>query len=195
MLVLTGAALLFVPAWAGGRQSEGAPQAGCSIQPRLLDVRTAAQALVVRIELFSSDGLTALPSEQVEPGVWISSVTGVPLPPPDGHSEGIGESLAARSYEDLMDVRGGIRVPNGLPELVARFVEPSDGDPATKDDGNAGDVLAMLMGMPDGESAEVCIAGRLNGSFFQCCDSITVRNRGLRDIPRGILPLEGSDLP
>ncbi len=50
------------------------------------------------------------------------------------------------------------------------------------------DILAMLMGVPDGETAPVCVAGRAAGATFECCDTIEVRNRGLRDLPRGLTP-------
>ena len=56
------------------------------------------------------------------------------------------------------------------------------------EDGDAGDILAMLMDVPDGTSVPVCIAGRTGGASFQCCDTIEVRNRGLRDLPRGLIP-------
>jgi hypothetical protein len=190
---LAGAGLLFSVASADGSEPGGGSQASCSIRPRVLDTQIAAESLIVRIELFSSDGLTPLPPEGVEPGIRVSSVAGVPLPEPDGRSEGIGESFGTRTYEDVMDLRGGVHVPNGLPELVARFVDPSDGDPTTTEDGNAGDVLAMLMDVPDGETVEVCIAGRFEGSPFRCCDSITIRNRGLRDLPGGVLRPDGND--
>ena len=149
----------------------------------------------MRIEVLSPDGLTTLPSRKIESGVWVTSVGGTHLPPPDGESEGIRESLSARTYEDAVDVRSGILAPNGVQELVVRFVDPSDGNPTTREDGNAGDVLAMLMDAADGASAEVCIAGRIDGAAFQCCDAVTVRNQGLRELPRGLLPLEGSDRP
>jgi len=192
-LALAGAGLLFSVASAHEPETGSGLQASCSIRPGVLDAQVAAGTLIVRIELFSPDGLTSLPPEGVEPGIRVSSVAGVPLPEPGGDSEGIGESFGARTYEDVMDLRGGVHLPNGIRELVARFVDPSDGDPATTEDGNAGDVLAMLMDVPDGEAAEVCIAGSFEGSPFQCCESVTIRNRGLRDLPRNVVRPDGSD--
>jgi hypothetical protein len=193
-LLLAGAALLVSPPSEAGTRSDEALRIGCSLRPSVLDVHETADVFVVRIEVFSANGLTPLAPEDVEPGVYVSSVGGVSLPPADGSSEGIGEARDARSFEDAMDVAGGTLLPNGVRELVVRFLRPCDGDPSTRDDGNAGDVLAMLMDRPDGQSVEVCIAGRHDGLTFECCNPVTVRNRGLREFPRGLLPARGSGL-
>jgi hypothetical protein len=194
-LLLAGATLLVLPPSVAGTRSDEALRVSCNLRPSVLDVHESADVFVVRIELFSTNGLTELAPEDVEPGVSVSSVGGVSLPPADGSSEGIGEARGGRSFEDTMDVGGRALLPNGVRELVVRFVKPCDGDPATRDDGNAGDILAMLMDRPDGESVEVCIAGRHDSRTFECCDAVTVRNRGLRGLPRGLLPARGSDLP
>ena len=154
----------------------------CRLRPRVLDVRRHAGALIARIELFGPGG-SALDPTIIEPGVHVSSVRGVELPGPDEAREGIDENPTARRFEDAVDVRGGGHIPNGAREAVIRFDLPCDGDPATRDDGDAGDVLAMLLDVPDGQAVEVCLAGRVGAKPFRCCDSLSIRNRGLRDLP------------
>jgi hypothetical protein len=90
--------------------------------------------------------------------------------------------------EDQLDPATGAASPNGVRELVVRFARPSDGNPSTRQDGDAGDLLAMLMDARDGAALEVCLAGTVGGQAFRCCDSVTVHNRGLRDLPRGRFP-------
>ena len=163
----------------------------CRISPAVLDVSRPAGPLIIRIELPPSPGETAAqasPAESIEPGVYISSVDGVRLPAPSQAVEGIGERVAGRSVEGRADASRRTEHSNGIPELVVRFDRPADGDPTTREDGDAGDLLAMLMGVPDGQTAEVCAAGRAAGASFECCDTVVVRNRGLRDLPRGLIP-------
>jgi len=172
--------------------ADGAPGAGprafCFIEPREMDVRVNPGALVVRIELFSPDGLRPLNTAGISPGVYLASVGGTRLPVPGGGLEGIAEARGARSHEDRMDVRKRGPGANQAPELILRFNQPSDGDPATMEDGNAGDVLAMLTDVPDGRSAEICLAGQVGDTQFSCCDTVIIRNRGLRDLPSGLRP-------
>ncbi len=168
-----------------------APAAACRIAPAVLDVSRPAGPLTVRIELHSYSGSKTAPSsprEAIEPGVYVSSVNGVRLLAPSATDEGIGERVAARTVEDRAGLRRRLDLPNGVPELVVRFDRPSDGKSATRQDGDAGDILAMLMGVPDGQSVPVCVAGRAGGVPFECCDTVEVRNRGLRDLPRGLVP-------
>jgi hypothetical protein len=168
--------------------AEESPQVSCALTPRVLDVSRAPGPLTARLEFRSADGLSPLDPHGLQGGVYITSVGGTVLPEPSAEAEGIGEDPAARRVEDATDVWQHLRSPNGLREAVVLFHRPSDGDPATPHDGNAGDVLAMLLGVPDGESAEICLAGRLGEAAFQCCDTVQVRNRGLRDLPRGLMP-------
>lgn len=160
----------------------------CRLQPRVLDVAAVAGPLLAHIELRPRAGRPPSAPEEIDAGVYIASVAGIPLAPPGGGAEGIEEDPAGRTVEDLIDVAGGAEIPNGVSELVAWFARPSDGNPDTRRDGDAGDLLAMLMDLPDGTEAEVCLAGTAGGHPFRCCDSVTVRNRGLRDLPRGLFP-------
>jgi hypothetical protein len=160
----------------------------CRIEPHVLDVATAAGPLTVRIELLPEAGRPPAPPDALDAGVYIASVAGMALPPPGTGAEALEEDPTGRRVEDLLDLAGGAAVPNGTREIVLRFGRPSDGDPRTRQDGDAGDLLAMLMDLPDGAAAEVCLAGAANGRAFRCCDSIRVRNRGLRDLPRGLFP-------
>jgi hypothetical protein len=162
--------------------------AACRIEPRVLDVAAAAGPLIVHLELRSAAGRPPVAPEAIEPGVYIASVAGVTLPAPGTGQEALEEDPAGRHVEDLLDAPGGAALPNGTRELVLRFSRPSDGNPETRHDGDAGDVLAMLMDLPDGAAAEICVGGAAGSRAFQCCDSVTVRNRGLRDLPRGLLP-------
>ena len=193
--VLRSAAILVlaVVCLAGGPVSaSGAPTPGrnsrvvCAIEPHQLDVARRPGPLVARLEIYSADGLEARDASRIAAGVYVSSVAGTPLPPPDGRSEGIGEDTAARRIEDRADVRGHGAVPNGVPEMVVRFDRPSDGDPRTREDGDAGDILAMLTDVPDGASVDLCLAGQAGGEPFTCCAAVRVRNRGLRDRPQGL---------
>ena len=188
--------MLFVPgrAVAAGTQ-DPTIQSHCRLQPRTLNVSRSPGPLVGRVEFFSADGLTAITPTDLAPGVYISSVAGMRLPAPGEQAEGIDESPAARLFEDREDVRGRGTIPNGVPEAVVHFTRPCDGKSGTRDDGNSGDVLAMLMDVPDGQTAEVCIAGRIAGTGFECCDAIRVINRGLRDLPRGLTPRADSGRP
>lgn len=179
-LVAAAPALASEPRGGGG--------AVCHIQPRVLDVAAAAGPLIARVELRSRAGRAPSAPETIEPGVYIASVDGIPLPPPGMGAEGIEEDPAGRTVEDLLDVAGGTAIPNGVRELVVRFARPSDGNPDTRRDGDAGDILAMLTDLPDGTAVEVCIAGSVGGEALRCCDSVMVRNRGLRDLPRGLFP-------
>ncbi len=169
-----------------------AAAAACRIAPAVLDVSRPAGPLTVRIELRSFFGKKTThcsTAEAIEPGVYVSSVNGLRLPAPSATDEGIGERVwEGRTVEDLADPWRRLDRPNGMSELVVRFDRPSDGNPATREDGDAGDVLAMLMGVPDGHSAPICVAGRAAGATFECCDMVEVRNRGLRDLARGLLP-------
>jgi len=176
------------PAPASEPRGGSAGGAVCHIQPRVLDVAAAAGPLIVRIELRSRAGRAPLAPEAIAPGVYIASVDGIPLPPPGTGTEGLEEDPAGRTVEDLLDVAGGAAIPNGVREVVVRFARPSDGNPDTRRDGDAGDILAMLLDLPDGTAVEVCIAGSVGGEALQCCDSVTVRNRGLRDLPHGLFP-------
>ena len=160
----------------------------CRIQPRDLDVAIAPGPLIARIELRTAAGRPPADPESVDPGVHIASVAGIPLPSPGSGTEGLEEDPAGRTLEDRLDLPGGAAHPNGVREVVIRFARPSDGNPDTRHDGDAGDLLAMLMDLPDGAAVEVCLAGAVAGRAFQCCDSVTVHNRGLRDLPRGLLP-------
>ncbi len=189
-----------VSLWGGSADAPGnAPNATvrafCRLQTKVVDVRVRPGALIARIELFSSDGHSPLDAAKIEPGIYIHSVAGTRLPEPSDEAEGISEVRAERTVEDETDVRGDASRPNGVPEAVVRFDRPSDGDPKTQEDGDAGDVLAMLTDVPDGRSADVCLAGKVAGSRFVCCDSLLVRNRGLRDLPPGMRPKNDRDVP
>ncbi len=190
------AVLFLVP---GVVSAAGAPeqiiQSHCRLDPKTLDVGRVAGPLVARVELFSADGLGAIQPARLAPGVYVSSVAGMRLPGREEGSEGIDESPGARLVEDRAGVRGGGHLPNGVPEAVVRFVRPCDGKAETRDDGDASDVLAMLMDVPDGGTVEVCIAGRVDEVPFECCDAISVRNRGLRDRPHGLIPATGHGRP
>jgi len=172
--------------------SDGPPDQGavCRVSPAVLDVSRSSGPLTARIELrtLSGEGAKlAPPAEAIDPGIYISSVDGVRLPVPSAITEeGIGERFAGRSVEPVSDAPPGTGNPGGSGALIVRFDRPSDGNPATHEDGDAGDILAMLMGVPDGTAAPVCIAGRAAGESFECCDTVVVRNRGLRDLPRGL---------
>lgn len=166
----------------------------CQITPAVLDVSKAAGPLTIRLEFIPRGTHSPLDPRTVETGLYISSVGGVRLPPPWAEAEGIDEAPGGRIVEDKRGLWQGVSGPNGIPELIVRFREPCDGDPATRNDGDAGDILAMLLDLPDGRSAEVCVAGRVAGSGFECCDRIEVRNRGLRDRPLGLF-LPWSDEP
>jgi hypothetical protein len=158
--------------------------AACRITPAVLDVSRPAGPLTVRIELTAPPS----PAEAIEPGVYISSVNGVRLPAPSATAEGIGERVTGRAVEEVLDPPARLERPNGRSALVVRFDRPSDGNPTTREDGDAGDILAMLMSVPDGQTAPICVAGRVSGAIFECCDMVEVRNRGLRDLPRGLTP-------
>jgi len=163
----------------------------CRVTPAVLDVSRPPGPLTVRIELRSSSGERVKPAprvEAIEPGVHISSVNGVRLPAPSTATEGIGERIAGRSLDPASGAPPGEGDPGGNAALIVRFDRPSDGNPSTREDGDAGDILAMLMGVPDATVAPVCIAGRAAGESFECCDTVVVRNRGLRDLPRGLTP-------
>lgn len=180
---------------AAGGAPAGPPQAFCLIEPGVMDVRINPGALIVRVELFSPDGLRPLDAAGISPGVHLTSVGGTRLPVPGSGAEGIGETRGARRSEDRTDVRRRRPVANQVPELVIRFQQPGDGDPATAEDGDAGDVLAMLTDVPDGRTAEICLAGSVGDAQFNCCDTVTIRNRGLRDLPPGLRPGGSSTQP
>ena len=186
------AGLFFGPALLRGEEQGRRPHsinAVCRLEPRVLDASRPAGALIARIEIPppgpSTSGIRSL---EIEAGVYVISVNGVRLPEPSDEVDGIQEDTSARGREDRIDVRSGRAVPNGIEETVVRFIRPADGDPATPGDGNAGDLLAMLMDVPDGSSVEVCLAGRVAGQTFECCDSVLMRNRGLRNLPAGLFP-------
>lgn len=179
---------LFAPGTAPALGAEGRP-AQCHVEPRVLDVSRPAGPLILRIEM-GDRGARAPGLETIVTGVHISSVAGQPLPGPGDGGEGIDERPGTRTAEDRWDAGGRVPVPNGVPELVVRFDRPCDGDPTTRTDGDAGDVLAMLMDVPDGTAVPICFAGGTPEGGFTCCDTVTVRNRGLRDLPRGLLPGE-----
>ena len=173
---------------AAGESPAATARPFCLIEPRVMDVRVNPGALVVRIELFSPDGLRPLNATGISPGIYLTSVGGTRLPVPGGGLEGIAEARGARSHEDRTDVRRRGPGANQAPELVIRFNQPSDGDPVTAEDGDGGDVLAMLTDVPDGRTAEICLAGLVGDAQFSCCDTVTIRNRGLRDLPSGLRP-------
>lgn len=182
------------PAPAGGVPS-GAVRAFCFIETRLMDVTVNPGPLVARIEVFSADGLHPLDVSRIEPGVHLTSVGDTPLPAPGGNQEGIGEARDARTREDKADVRRRGSGANGVVELVVRFSRPSDGDPSTIEDGDGGDILAMLTDVPDGRSAAICLAGSLGEEQFACCDTVMIRNRGLRNLPPGLRPTDSATRP
>jgi len=166
-----------------------AAAASCRIEPAVLDVGSHAGPLTVRLELPQPSGhpisFAAL-GAAIAPGVYVAAVNGVRLPAPSPGREGIGERVASRTVEDRADPASCLMTPNGVPEMVVRFDRPADGSAVTREDGDAGDIIAMLMDVPDGRQVEICIAGRTGEGAFECCDAIEVRNRGLRDLPRGL---------
>ncbi len=159
----------------------------CRFEPRVLDVSRRPGPLTVRIELPPAQRFSIVPpARAIDPGVYISSVNGRRLPAPSDRVDGIEEDASARRFEDRFDLRTGRAGSNGLDETVVRFNRPSDGIPKTRGDGDAGDLLAMLLDQPDGTLAEVCVAGSVGGTPFEFCDHVMVRNRGLRDLPAGL---------
>lgn len=150
-----------------GTAGASAAEVVCRLQPSVLDVHERAGALIARIEhpaLAGGAGATL-------GGVFVSSVAGIDLPGPGEGGEGID---AAPPRRDPVPAAGAA-------SRVVRFDRPCDGDPVTRDDGDAGDVLAMILDLPDGTSVPVCLGGTLDGVPFTCCDTVVVRNRGLRD--------------
>ncbi|MGD8377119.1 MAG: hypothetical protein PVF68_13370 [Acidobacteriota bacterium] len=148
----------------------------CRLEPSVLDVHERPGALIARIE---HPALAADPGATLD-GVFIASVAGNRLPGPDEPGEGIDAAAPRRGPVEALAGGGDSR--------VVRFDRPCDGDPGTRDDGDAGDLLAMLLDVPDGTSVPVCLGGTLDGIPFACCDAVVVRNRGLRDRPGRRVP-------
>jgi hypothetical protein len=79
-------------------------------------------------------------------------------------------------WEDIID-----RSVTGTGSATLRFNRPSDGQCETMD-GNRQDLIALILDIPDGETATVCYRGTYPGMAgpFECCGEVSVTNHGNR---------------
>ena len=135
------------------------------IEPTSFDTRGAAPSFEVILEADRGAG-HPMSAGGIDPGLRVSRVGGRRLPGARQGADGIIETP----------------VPDARVRGLAIFQAPSDGDPATPD-GNAQDLLALMLEQPDAAMVEVCFAGTAEGSSFEACTRVRLTNRGLRDRP------------
>jgi hypothetical protein len=155
------------------------PATVCGINPTTLNVKATADPFTIDARL--TNQCTGQPLDAATMGpAWISKVSSptigeIVLPTPSTApgcdsltQDGIWETLSARN------VTG-----NGTARL--RFTTPADGNCQTLD-GDRQDVIALLLDVPDGETATICIQAAYPGaqSPVACCGQVRVNNRGVR---------------
>jgi hypothetical protein len=73
------------------------------------------------------------------------------------------------------------RTVTGAGVATLRFTMPSDGQCQTMD-GNRQDIIALMLDIPNGEVATLCLTGTYPGEAdpVECCGSVGVTNHGNR---------------
>jgi hypothetical protein len=158
-----------------GSIDEGAIQvsATCSINPATLNVNANGPSFTMGVSLYNACGGGQIPLDATQLGpAYISRAADIMLPDP-----------TALTCSDPFGERGIVDNPADRSasgnSATLRFNLASDGLCSTLD-GNRQDLNALLAGVPDNTSAQVCVAGRISGATFECCVNPNVRNRGLR---------------
>jgi hypothetical protein len=153
--------------------------ATCDIVPTTLNVKASSDPFTINTTVTDSCSGTPLDTAQLGT-VWIAAVSSptigtIVLPTPssapgcDSFTEdGIWETRAAR----VITGNGGAKF---------RFNNPSDGNCETED-GDRQDIIALLLDVPDQETAQICYEAAYPGAVgtASCCAPVGVNNQGLR---------------
>ena len=155
------------------------PQAICSINPSSLNLQSNGNSFTLSTVLTDpSSGLVldpALMSPAYLSRVSSPGIGDIVLPTPnagpgcnDFTDDGLWETVASRTV-------------TGSGTATLRFNTPSDGQCETRD-GNRQDLIALLLDVPDGETASICYTSSYPGFFrpFECCAAAAITNHGNR---------------
>jgi hypothetical protein len=156
--------------------------ADCSVSPSTLNLNSQGSSLSFTCKLLdvcTHEPISGSTVSQVyisrvdsadDPGDDVTLPDPSTLPCPDPvlgflYERGISENLAARDVSNA--------------NVTFKFNQPSDGDCATLD-GDRQDLAGRLTSIPDNTTATLCISGKTNGTDFQTCVLVLVKNKGLR---------------
>ncbi len=150
-----------------------------TISPSSLNVDSAGSGFSINTTLTDADTGELLDVSLVG-DAWISSVASaaigrIVLPTPRAEA-GCDSATEDGLWETLSD-----RVAQGGGSVTLRFNTASDGSCETRD-GNRQDLIALLLGVPDGETAAVCFQAPTPelAAPVEGCGEVTVLNRGNR---------------
>lgn len=153
--------------------------ANCDIQPSSLNLNSRGTFLSIKTSLTDSLSGVGLDPVLMAPAhisrINSASVGDITLPIPrtepgcdDLSEDGIWESIENRTVDEF-----------GL--AILRFIIPSDGQCETMD-GTRQDIIALMLDIPDGESAQICYTSIYPNAPdpVDCCASVLVKNHGKR---------------
>jgi len=154
-------------------------EANASISPSSLNVRGNGNDLSIHID--AQDPGTGAPVDlSLLSAAYVRSVSSpsigkVSLPTPSA-APGCDDATEDGLWETVSQ-----RVIQGSGSATLRLSTPSDGRCATMD-GNRQDILALLLDVPDGETATICVAGKHPAypGLVQGCGTVVIQNRGNR---------------
>jgi len=152
--------------------------ASATVSPSTLNVRGNGNDISIHIN--AADAATGAPVDlSLLSAAHVSRVSSpsigeLTLPTPSA-AAGCNDSTQDGIWETLSQ-----RVIQGSGSATLRFSMPSDGRCATLD-GNRQDVIALLLDVPDGETASICVSGvHPDTGFVEACGAVTIQNRGNR---------------
>jgi hypothetical protein len=151
----------------------------CDISPTTLNVKATSDPFTISTRLSSQCDASPL-----EPSIlgtaWISQISSptigtIVLPTPSS-----APGCDSLSEDGIWETRGS-RVLTGNGGAKFRFTTPSDGNCETED-GDRQDIIALLLDVPDGETATICYEALYPGAPApaSCCAPVRVNNQGVR---------------
>jgi hypothetical protein len=154
-------------------------EASCVFNPSSLNLQSQGSSFSIKTSLFDTGNGVDLDPDLLAP-VYISRIS----------APGVGDILlpvprAEPGCDDLTE--DGIwetatdRTVTGGGTATLRFNIPADGSCQTMD-GNRQDLIALMLDIPNGQTATVCYAGILTvlSEPFECCSTTSVTNHGNR---------------
>ena len=151
----------------------------CDIVPTTLNVKAASDPFTINTRV--SDQCTGGPLVPTLLGTaWIAAVASptigtIVLPTPSS-----APGCDSFTQDGLWETRAD-RVITGNGGAKFRFNVPSDGNCETED-GDRQDIIALLLDVPDGETANLCFEAVYPGAVWRasCCAPVGVNNQGAR---------------
>jgi hypothetical protein len=151
----------------------------CEVSPSSLNLQSRGNSLSIRVTLIDS-----ISGSSIDPGlmtpVFISRLSSpgtgdivLPIPRAEPGCDEFTDDGIWESFEDRTVTGGGV--------ATLRFNMPSDGQCETMD-GNRQDIIALMLDIPDGEVASLCITSTYPNApdSFECCGIVSITNHGNR---------------